>query len=200
MASIRNFETTVGRRDSYEVVLIQTPLTAGGNKPDVGWVTKITVLYSSNREILHPLVIEIARTTTLVRHTRRGVRRRLKGHPITTDLLVLGGPHTTSTTITRWDDKRSITSSTLTGLSVERTDLCALILGCIETREGRPLVDWLAENANEIVPFLSEPGWLPQSVEELEAVMWQRKEEASEMYDEDLDEDYTDDEEGDRWR
>ncbi len=198
MPSIRQFRTVISERDSVRRLSIQTPLTAVANRPDIGWITKITFagepLSGSNRRRWFATV---RRVTTPVSRTRNVLRRRLGDHPRTTDTLTLYPGRVGFTTDTHFDrlfwSSASPTFSTAR-LSFALADLLPLLRGCVETGEGRPLADWLVENATEIAPYLCEAGWLPETWEEFEAVKRKRDEENKASAEDDEYDDH------DRWR
>lgn len=205
MPSIRDFLTLVETRDSGHRITLRTPLTADPNKPHVGWVTRLTFLTDILADV-QVRTAKVERVTTFVNHTPGGLRRRLKDQPQTTEKLTIHATSGTYTTFTRWDWMRTSAASTTPGLSFAIADLVPLLRGVVETNEGRPLLDWVAENAAEVASYLTDAGWLPQTLEEFSAMKRERDADdeclifGDEEEDEEEEEDDEENDPEDRWR
>jgi hypothetical protein len=203
MPSLRDYHTTVKRFEGGDyMVVLQTPLRADADKPDIGWFALVTFAMGASVE-RQPRIVAIERITTLVRHTAIGLRRKLKRCPVTTEKVTVQPLGLIYTSSTRWGFDSSSTSYPLPQLAEFDGDLLPLVRACITTGEGRPLADWLTENTVAIAPYLMEAGWLPATAEEFSSVQELRGEKACAWGDDDLgveadDEDDTAD--YDRWR
>ena len=208
MPSIREYHTVVKDLElpvGDRLLVVQTPLRADGTRPDVGWVTTITIRDRRTSDA-NARIAKVERVTTFVAHAPGGLRRKLRNRPRTTEKCLLYPSRTDYSTWTWWGHAWTSAASSTPGLSFRPADLLPLVRGCVEVGEGRPLVDWLVENATEVAPFLTEAGWLPATQEEFDSVRAERNEKVHAQDDEDEDDggweddEYDDNPDHDRWR
>ncbi len=206
MPSIREFHTAVEKLDSGDDrITLRTPLRAEASQPNVGWITKITFTNALLTGDRSGRLATIKRFTSPVIRTPNGLRRKLLDRPQTTEKVTIYSARTTCTTSTTWSYVWTSAESVTNGLSFRPADLIPLLRGCVETNEGRPLVDWLTENTTEFAPYLTEAGWLPATEDEFHSVKRQRDAEFAKsaedneilVFDDDNEED---DPDLDRWR
>ena len=205
MSSLREFQTVVKELElpvGDRILVLQTPLRADASRPDIGWVTTITI---RDRRVgdVSARIAKIERVTTFVTHAPGGLRRKLRNRPQTTEKCLLYPTWTDWTTTTRWGHFWTSAASSTPGLSFSPADLLPLVRGCIEAGDGVPIADWLVENATSVAPYISSAGWLPATQEEFNSVRAERNEKVHAPDDEDEDDDGWEDvnnPDHDRWR
>lgn len=204
MPTLLAFQTQVKQLASGRwSVTIRTPLCVEASRPDIGWLTTASFQFDSSTDA-DDWIASVDRVTTPVRDTAAGLRRRLKDRPRTTERATIRPAGVTCTTTTQWGRRFTSATSSTSGLSFAPADLVALLDGCVAVKEGRPLADWLTENATEFAPYLACAGWLPISADEFNTVCQERGDGRAPdlLFDDENDEEVFDDDPADydRWR